>query len=298
MELRDRYIRFDWAIKRLLRNKANFGVLEGLLTVLLGKEIHILDILESESNQQSEEDKFNRVDIKACDSENEIIIVEVQVTRELYYLERILYGVAKAITEHIELGHIYSEVKKVYSISILYFDIGKGNDYLYHGQNSFVGVHTGDLLQVTTKEKDAIVRRLPSEIFPEYFLIRLNEFDKVAVTPLEEWLDYLKNGHIRPDTTAPGLAEARQKLIYYNMDAAEREAYDRHVDAIMIQNDVLGTAKLEGLLEGRVEGRAEGRAEGEMKGRVEVARNLKKMGLPLDTIIQSTGLSVEEIDQL
>ena len=294
MELRDRYIRFDWAIKRLLRNKANFGVLEGLLTVLLGKEIHILDILESESNQQSEEDKFNRVDIKACDSENEIIIVEVQVTRELYYLERILYGVAKAITEHIELGHIYSEVKKVYSISILYFDIGKGNDYLYHGQNSFVGVHTGDLLQVTTKEKDAIVRRLPSEIFPEYFLIRLNEFDKVAVTPLEEWLDYLKNGHIRPDTTAPGLAEARQKLIYYNMDAAERDAYDRHVDAIMIQNDVLGTAKLEGLLEGR----AEGRAEGEMKGRVEVARNLKKMGLPLDTIIQSTGLSVEEIDQL
>ena len=294
MELRDRYIRFDWAIKRLLRNKANFGVLEGLLTVLLGKEIHILDILESESNQQSEEDKFNRVDIKACDSENEIIIVEVQVTRELYYLERILYGVAKAITEQIELGHIYSEVKKVYSISILYFDIGKGNDYLYHGQNSFVGVHTGDLLQVTTKEKDAIVRRLPSEIFPEYFLIRLNEFDKVAVTPLEEWLDYLKNGHIRPDTTAPGLAEARQKLIYYNMDAAEREAYDRHVDAIMIQNDVLGTAKLEGLLEGR----AEGRAEGEMKGRVEVARNLKKMGLPLDTIIQSTGLSVEEIDQL
>ena len=298
MELRDRYIRFDWAIKRLLRNKANFGVLEGLLTVLLGKEIHILDILESESSQQSEEDKFNRVDIKACDSENEIIIVEVQVTMELYYLERILYGVAKAITEHIELGHIYSEVKKVYSISILYFDIGKGNDYLYHGQNSFVGVHTGDLLQVTTKEKDAIVRRLPSEIFPEYFLIRLNEFDKVAVTPLEEWLDYLKNGHIRPDTTAPGLAEARQKLIYYNMDAAEREAYDRHVDAIMIQNDVLGTAKLEGLLEGRVEGRAEGRAEGEMKGCVEVARNLKKMGLPLDTIIQSTGLSVEEIDQL
>lgn len=298
MEQNDKYIRFDWAIKRLLRNKVNFGVLEGLLTVLLGKEIHILDILESEGNQQCEEDKFNRVDIKARNSEGEIIIVEVQITRELYFLERILYGVAKAITEHIELGHVYSEVKKVYSISILYFDIGKGNDYLYHGQNSFVGVHTGDLLQVTTKEKNALVRRLPSEIFPEYFLIRVNEFDKVAVTPLEEWIDYLKNGHIRPDTKAPGLAEARQKLVYYNMDKAEREAYDRHVDAIMIQNDVLGTAKLEGLLEGRVEGRAEGRAEGEMKGRVEVARNLKKMGLPLDTIIQSTGLSVEEIDQL
>lgn len=203
IEQKDRYIRFDWAIKRLLRNKANFRVLEGFLTVLLGKSIHILDILESEGNQQNGDDKFNRMDIKARDSEDEIIIVEIQITRELYYLERILYGVAKAITEHIELGHVYSEVKKVYSISVLYFDIGKGDDYLYHGQNSYVGVHTGDFLQVTTKEKDAIVRRLPAEIFPEYFLIRVNEFNKIAVTPLVEWIDYLKNGYIRPDTAPP-----------------------------------------------------------------------------------------------
>ena len=137
MEQKDKYIRFDWAIKRLLRNKANFGVLEGFLTVLLGEEIHILEILESEGNQQREDDKFNRVDIKARNSKDEIILVEVQNTRELYYLERILYGVAKTITEHIDLGEIYSNVKKVYSISILYFDIGQGSDYLYHGQNTF-----------------------------------------------------------------------------------------------------------------------------------------------------------------
>lgn len=239
MEQKDRYIRFDWAAKRLLRNKANFGVLEGFLTVLLGENIRILEILESESNQLSPEDKFNRVDIKARNSKDEIIIVEIQNTREIYYLERILYGVAKTITEHIELGRIYSDVKKVYSISILYFDIGQGNDYLYHGQNTFVGVHTGDFLQVTTKEKGVIVRKLPAEIFPEYFLIRVNEFNKSAVTPLEEWIEYLKTGIIRPDTKAPGLEEARRKLIYYNLEPAERQAYDRHIDAIMIQNDVL-----------------------------------------------------------
>ena len=131
MEQKDRYIRFDWAAKRLLRNKANFGVLEGFLTVLLGENIRILEILESESNQLSPEDKFNRVDIKARNSKDEIIIVEIQNTREVYYLERILYGVAKTITEHIGLGRIYSDVKKVYSISILYFDIGQGNDSIY-----------------------------------------------------------------------------------------------------------------------------------------------------------------------
>ena len=249
----DKYIRFDWAIKRLLRQKANFGVLEGFLTVLLGEEVKIIELLESESNQQTSDDKFNRVDIKARNSKNEIIIVEIQNTRELYYLERILYGVAKAITEHISLGERYYEVKKIYSISILYFDIGKGNDYLYHGQNIFTGVHTGDRLEVTTKEKDALVHKLPAEVFPEYFLIRVNEFNKAAVTPLEEWIEYLKTGCIRADTKVPGLEEAREKLIYYNMPKEERHAYDEHLSAMMIQNDVLDGAKLEGLIEGRME---------------------------------------------
>lgn len=306
MEQKDRYIRFDWAVKCLLRNKANFGVLEGFLTVLLGEPIRIVEILESEGNQLNETDKFNRVDIKARNSKDEIIIVEVQNTREIYYLERILFGVAKAITEHIELGRLYSEVKKVYSISILYFDIGRGTDYLYHGQNSFVGVHTGDFLEVSTKEKNAIVRKLPAEIFPEYFLIRVNEFNKVAVTPLEEWIEYLKTGVIHPDTKAPGLEEARRKLVYYNMNKAEQLAYDEHINAIMIQNDVLSTAAMEGrqegLAEGRQEGLAEGRQEGLAEGRMEEkqanARRMKALNLPVETICQVTGLSAGEIENL
>lgn len=307
-ELKDRYIRFDWAIKRLLRQKANFGVLEGFLTVFLNQPIKIVEILESEGNQQSEDDKFNRVDIKAKDSKGEIIIVEIQNTSELYYLERVLYGVAKAITEHIRLGDTYREVKKVYSISILYFDLGKGSDYLYVGQNNFVGVHTHDQLMVNAKEKNAFVQKSPSEIFPEYILVRVNEFNKVAVTPLEEWIEYLKNGEIRPDTTAPGLQEAREKLRYYSMSPADRHAYDEHVNAVMIQNDVLGTAKLEGLTQGRAEGRAEGltqgREEGLTQGReeahsnmLETAKRLKAMGLSASDIAQATGLNEKEFAQ-
>lgn len=293
-ELQDKYVRFDWAIKRLLRQKANFDVLEGFLTVFLGEKVTILEILESESNQLSAEDKFNRVDIKARNSKDEIIIIEIQNTRELYYLERILYGVAKAITEHISLGETYYKVKKIYSISVLYFDIGKGNDYLYYGQNHFVGVHTGDHLQVNVKERDAIVSRMPAEIFPEYVLIRVNEFDKVAVTPLEEWMKYLKDGTIRPDTTAPGLSEAREKLKYFSMPPKERMAYDEHLSAVMIQNDVPDSAKLEGKIEGRAEGRAEGRDE----ERFSIARNMKQLGIPVDVIVKSTGLTSGEIETL
>lgn len=147
---------------------------------------------------------------------------------------------AKAITEHINLGETYKEVKKIYSISILYFDLGKGADYLYVGQNRFIGVHTHDQLMVSTKEKGAFIKKNPSEIFPEYILVRVNEFNKVAVTPLEEWVAYLKSGQIKPDTTAPGLQQARQKLLYYSMTDSERHAYDEHINAVMIQNDVLG----------------------------------------------------------
>lgn len=229
--MKDRFVRFDWAIKRLLRQKANFGVLEGFLTVFLGEKVTIVDILESESNQQDEFDKFNRVDIKARNSKGEIIIVEVQNTSEVFYLERILYGVAKAITEHISLGDDYGEVKKVYSISVLYFDLGEGDDYLYKGQTNFFGIHTNDELKITTRQRDAIVRKAPEEIFPTYYLIRVNNFDRVAVSPMEEWMRYLKKGEISADAKAPGLQEAREKLLYYQMEPAERHAYDEHLNA-------------------------------------------------------------------
>ena len=323
--LKDRYIRFDWAIKRLLRQKANFDVLDGFLTVFLNQKVKVIEILESESNQQDSTDKFNRVDIKAKDEKGDIIIVEVQNTTELYYLERILYGVAKAITEHINLGNSYKEVKKIYSISILYFDLGKGSDYLYVGQNNFIGVHTKDQLQVNAKEKGTIVKKSPSDIFPEYILVRVNEFNKVAVTPLEEWIDYLKNGEIRPDTQAPGLQEARKKLQYYSMNDADRLAYDKHIDSVMIQNDVLESARDEGLAQGMAQGMAQGiekgmaqgiekgmaqgiekgmaqgiekgMAQGALREKLFLAKKLLDKGLSLQEVSELTNLPVDELQE-
>ena len=298
----ERYIRFDWAMKRMLRDKANFDVLEGLLTVLLNEQVRIVEILESEGNQEDENDKFNRVDIKAKNSKDEIIIVEIQQTRELYYLQRILYGVAKTITQHIDLGDKYNQVKKVYSVSIVYFDLGKGADYVYHGQNTFVGIHTNDELMVNQRDKDAIKMVMPTSIFPEYYIIRVNEFDKAATTPLDEWLEYLKSGRIKDDTTTPGLAQAKKRLQYLQMTPQERAAYDRHVNNIMIQNDVLETKVLEGLQQGREEGLQQGREEGREEGRAEerltTARKMKAKGIPVTDIAEITGLAAEDIERL
>ena len=284
-ELKDKCIRFDWAILHQLHQKANFGVLEGFLTVFLNEPIKIVEILENEGNVLAE-DKFYRVEIKAKNSNGEDILVEIQNITRLCYQERIFYGVDKAITEHINLGNTYKEVKKVYSISILYFDLGKGSDYIYVGQNNFIGLHTQDQLIISTKEKDTIVRKSPAEIFPTYILVRVNEFNKVAKSPLEEWVDYLKNGVINPDTKAPGLQEAREKLKYYSMSNAERHAYDEHVNAIMIQNDVLGNARLEGMEEGRT------------KEKNDIARKMLANGLSIEQIALITGLTEQEIKRL
>ena len=76
------YIRFDWAMKRLLRNKANYAVLEGLLTTLLKEKVTICKLLESESNQEDEYDKYNRVDMLAENSKGELVLIEVQNNNE------------------------------------------------------------------------------------------------------------------------------------------------------------------------------------------------------------------------
>ena len=295
-------IRFDWAAKRLLRNKANYAVLEGLVTVLLGEKIAIIEMLESESNQDSANDKFNRVDIKAKDSKGDIILIEIQLTREWYYLQRVLYGVSKTITEHISLGSKYEEVKKIYSINILYFDLGKGSDYLYHGTTTFIGVHTKDELIVRKRDKDAIRTCSPTEIFPEYFLIRVNEFNEVAKTPIEEWMDFLKNNHIKDNTETPGLREAKEQLRVLQMNDAERKAYDNYLDTIRTQDSVLDTYRTEGLLEGRMigreEGREEGRAEGARNQSIAIAKEMIKMNLDKSIIKRATGLTDDELDNL
>lgn len=326
MEQDNTYIMFDWAMKHMLRDKANFGILEGLVSVLLGEEITIVELLESESNQVSDNDKFNRVDIKAKNSKGHLIIVEVQLTRQLHYLQRILYGTCKAITEHINIGQKYDQVKKVYSISILYCDYGQGDDYVYHGETRFKGIHTGTDLMVTLKEDGVIVPHLPREVFPEYYLVRVNVYDKIPETPLDEWMTYLKTGKVKEDTRTPGLQEVKKKLQYLSMSPKERREYDAHIDTIMVQNDVLDTAREEGLAEGLEEGkkigraegleegRAEGRAEGKAEGRAEglaegleegkaeerrnTALKMISMGMSNEIIISLTGLSEKEINSL
>lgn len=281
-------------MKRLLRNKANFNVLEGLLTTLLKENIHIQKLLESESNQEEEFDKYNRVDMLAENDKGELFLVEIQNNNEYAYFQRMLFGTSKLVTEYINRGEGYEKVRKVYSINIVYFSLGHGKDYVYHGKTEFKGIHKGDILELTPFQKQTFKADTVSQLYPEYYILKVNDFNSVAKSPLEEWIYYLNTGEIPDNATAPGLDKAREQLKLDKMSKEELKAYYRHLDNIVILKSNIFTEREEG----RVEGRAEGRAEGEKSKQMEIARNLKRMGLSTADTCKATGLSAEEVERL
>jgi predicted transposase/invertase (TIGR01784 family) len=287
---KDNLIRFDWAVKRLLRQKSNFVVLEGLLSTLLNEDIRIERMLESESNQNQFDDKFNRVDMLAENSRGELIIVKVQNNRELDYFHRMLYGVSKTLIEFIKIGESYSSVKKIYSINIVYFGLGQGKDYIYHGTTEFRGVHYNDILQLSVRQQEQFKYNDIGSLFPEYYVLRVDEFDKKALTPLDEWVSFLKTGEIPAKAKAKGLPEARERLRIGRLSVSERRQYDAHMEALRYQRSVIQT--------NLIEGRAEGIEKGERSKALSIAQKALQKGMNIADIMDLTGLTREDIEKI
>jgi predicted transposase/invertase (TIGR01784 family) len=297
-------IRFDWAAKRLLRQKSNFVVLEGLLSTLLEEDIRIVRMLESEGNQESADDKFNRVDMLAENSNSELIIVEVQNNRELSYFHRMLYGVSKAITEYIWKGDEYEKIKKLYSINIVYFDLGQGEDYIYHGRTEFRGLYKKDILKLSEHQREQFTYKDAGDLFPEYYVIRVNEFNDKAVTSLDEWISFLKTGEIPENAVAKGLPEARERLQTDRLSAEERAAYYAHMESVRYEKSVIKTSFIEGEAKGLAKGLAEGEEERKKLQKVlaqkdsmiaNAIKNLVGQGMSPGQIAQILQLDVEEV---
>ena len=292
-------ISFDWAMKKLLRSKANFEILEGFLSELLKEDIHIQEILESEGNQETVQDKFNRVDLKVKNTAGDILIIEVQYDREFDFLQRIFYGTAKAVTEHIQKGTAYSDIKKIISVSILYFDLGQGTDYVYHGTTSFRGLHNSDLLQLSGEQQALFGRTEVYELLPEYYLIKVNSFDDIAKDSLDEWIYFLKNEEIKEDFKAKGIKKAKQQLDIMKLSDKERRIYDVYQENLHYQASMVESTWTAGMMKGEKKGIEKGREQGRKEEKKAIAANLLQSGL-LDTekIAAITGLTPEEVEGL
>jgi len=285
-----KHIRFDWAAKKMLRDKKNFGILEGFLSELLKEDIKIEGLLESESNQEEEDDKFNRVDLFAENSKGEHIIIEIQNTRELDYLMRMLFGASKAVTENLKIGSRYADIKKVIAVSIVYFDLGQGDDYVYVGQTRFKGMHTKTELQLTAAQKKMFKKTEVHQTFPEYYLIRTTKFNDVIKDRLDEWIYFFKNSEVLDNFRAKGMKEVREKLNVMNLPDEERKRYNRYVERLSDEASYADTLKIEA--EEKV------REDEKSKNRREIAQKFILMGFSDVQVAEGTDLNIEEVEEL
>ena len=284
-----KYIRFDWAMRRILRQKVNYGILEGLLETVLNMKLKIISVLEP--SDESKCDNFNRLDLLALDCSNDKILIEIQNNTEYAYFEHIIFGTSKFITDLInKKGEGYENVRKIYSVNIVYFSLGKGTDIVYHGKTEFRGIHNGDLLELSPFQRQKFNVDAVSDLYPEYYILKVNDFNRVAKNSLEEWVYYLNTGDVPQEAKAPGMEEVKEQLTIDRMNKSERSAYYKHLDNIVILRDNIYTEREEGRLEGRAEGRAAERQDN--------AKKMKELGIPTETISRITGLPVEEINKL
>jgi predicted transposase/invertase (TIGR01784 family) len=279
-------ISFDWAIKRLLRNKANFVVLEGFLSELLFDNIKIEHILESEGNQEYDDDKFNRVDILTKNSKSELIIIEIQSTYEIDYFHRMAYGTSKAISENLKKREKYSEIKKVISINIVYFDLGQGQDYIYRGRTDFKGLHQNDILSLSEKQKQTFVKQEVADIFPEYYLLKVNQFNDIAKDTLDEWVYFLKNSEVKDDFKAKGLKEANEVLDIMRLEKEDQYGYNRYMDSLSLKASEVFSLQTE----------AEFKVREDEK--IEIAKTGILEDLSNELISKLTSLTIEKIQEL
>ncbi|MGL4943299.1 MAG: Rpn family recombination-promoting nuclease/putative transposase [Thermoguttaceae bacterium] len=285
---------FDYALKNVLREKANFEILEGFLSALLSDDIHIQDILESESNQARENEKFNRVDVLAKDKNGQLILVEVQYDRELDYFQRIMYGVSKLAVEHIKKGDKYKEIKRVISVHIVHFDLGIGEDYLYVGTTNFVGVHTKDVLGLNEKQKAMFKVQEVNQLFPQIYVIRVDNYHDEVESSVDEWIYFLKNSEVKDSFKSKNIEIAKEKLSVLTMTEEEQRKYNAYLEDLMYQKSMFWSARVDGLYDGRKEGREEGRAEGKR----ETARKMLAMNLPIEVVEKATEISAAELQKL
>ncbi|MDR2813308.1 MAG: Rpn family recombination-promoting nuclease/putative transposase [Prevotellaceae bacterium] len=285
-------VSFDWAVKRILRNKANFEVVEGFLSELLGRQVTITSVLESESNKEHRKDKFNRVDVTVEDTLGEVILIELQFIPEMDYLQRMLYGVSKSLVERLMQGDDYMKLQKVFSINIVYFDLGQGKDYVYYGKMDFKGLHNFDTLHLSREQQRIFGQIVAGDLFPEYYILKVNNFNNVAKNTLDEWVYFLKNDCIRENFTAKGLLKARDVLDYNRLSPKERAEYNYAQDIKSHNLSQIATAKAEGRSE------VEKKYADVLKKKDKVLKEKDKVLKEKDKVLEKQGKALEKQDKV
>lgn len=285
-------VSFDWALKNILRSKTNFDVLEGFLSEFMKDEIKVQKILETD--HEDEINRQGRIYLMVKNSKSKTELIVIQYERECDYFFRILHGIFRTITEHLEINDPYSKISNVILINILFFDLGKGNDYVYKGETDFRALHRDESLLLKGQQKEFFGH----EIFPEYYLLKVNQFNDEIRSPLDEWIYFLKNNEIKEEFSAKGLVKAREVLRHQALSGLDQLSYEEYLNKIRLQESMIETIYDVGKMDDFKQKKMHGWIEAKIEAKIEMAKSLKKQGVAPEIIAKASGLSVADVKNL
>jgi predicted transposase/invertase (TIGR01784 family) len=285
-------VKSDFVFKLIFGDQRNVDILTEFLMSVLDipkEEYEKLTIIDPHVKKESKDDKYGIVDVKIQTKSGGIVHVELQLWFIPEMKERSVFYQSKMVTEQILSGQNYSKIKRVVSIIITdYKLIPDDNDYIHQFRyRTKDGVEFTDLTEIDTLE----LVKLPAN---------------ADSTDLWYWMEFIKTdrGDVL-DMLAeknPKIKKAVGILKELSADERNRMLFDEQEKMRRDIASMMGGAKKEGIMEGikegTIKGRKEGLKEGEAKAKKEFALNLLKNNLSIEKIIEYTGLTREEIENL
>jgi predicted transposase/invertase (TIGR01784 family) len=312
-------ISFDYAIKYLLRDKGDYSIVEGFISALLQtkgyKNVKIVALLESESNREDSKSKRSLADLIVEDEDHHKYIVEIERNTKDSFIHKACFNTARLIVDSIAQRVDYTQIQKIFHISLLYFSIGKGSEAIFHGETVVYTMDKEEKLCVHIKNQDTGEVFDATNIFPEYFFISVPLFNDRLEREIDEWMHVMKYDKVPDNYRSPYMAQVAEKLSILKMTKEERDRYYYYQKNLCSDRDELSFARAEGKEEGRAEGRSEGvaigreegraegiamgkeegRADGEYRAKIDIAKKMLSQGADIDFIVNITGLDKDTI---
>ena len=286
-------ISFDYAIKYLLKNKGDYDIIEGFISALFQSNgypaVKINAIIDSESNKEGVALKKSIADLVVEDVKGDKYIVEIERSYTTNFMHKACFNSSRLIVDSIFGNQDYTTIKKVFHISLLYFNIQNMKKPIYHGKTIIHEIDTSHPISVRIANQGLVTFNIPN-VFPEYYFISVPNFDDTINEEIDEWLYVMKHSEIKEGFKSKYMQKVSDKLAVIKMTNDERNEYFQYQKEAVHNQDVLVAAEYKGRVEGKIEGAA--------KRDIEIAKNLLKLGLSVQDIMTSTGLTEAEVLKL
>jgi predicted transposase/invertase (TIGR01784 family) len=230
-------------------------------------------------------------DARCTDSQGRVFIVEMQMNWTDSFKRRLLFGAGQAMVKQLEAGEDYNLLQPVYGLGLVAEIYEKKRPEWYH---HYQLVKKGDAESDVIDDLQLIFIELPK--FPVHspgekrlrllWLRFLREIDEKTRNVSQELLD------------VPEIAEAIELAQEAAYSPGELAYYESYWDQVSREKTLMSEKYSKGLKEGRAEGRAEGVAEGKMAAKAEIAMKMLKRGVPLEIIMEDTGFTCQELEEL